>query len=196
MVLSSKIDKQIQKIAKQVATITDAQKDEDTALLKIKDAVNIVKKSWREKASEKKHGQEISRPSLNDDPFELIKKTIHEKVVKQNYGETEPVTTTRRSNRRRTQGNEQDKLILQQKLKQVQSRNQKSLQELREKLRKRKIETAVSSVDSLQGKIGKKKRVVWKDGLKGIEIDRTVLEDVLIFTKDLPSSADENKIKC
>jgi len=196
MVLSSKIDKQIQKIAKQVATITDAQKDEDTALLKIKDAVNIVKKSWREKASEKKHGQEISRPSLNDDPFELIKKTIHEKVVKQNYGETEPVTTTRRSNRRRTQGNEEDKLILQQKLKQVQSRNQKSLQELREKLRKRKIETAVSSVDSLQGKIGKKKRVVWKDGLKGIEIDRTVLEDVLIFTKDLPSSADENKIKC
>jgi len=211
-VMNSKINKQIQKLGKKVAVIREAHKNgqasnedldnwttnkfitDDIALSLIQTAVDAVKKSWREKASE---NNQILQSSIND-PFQSLKSKIREWSAQ---AETENKNATHSSSLA-TKGKiangggdeieeekpERDK---RKKIKQVQSRSQKSLQKLREKLRKRKIETGVSPVDSLQSKIGNKKRVVWKDGLQShLKRNRQMLEEVFVFTKDLPSSTE------
>jgi hypothetical protein len=222
-VMNSKINKQIQKLGKKVVAIKEAQKDgqapkEDLdnwttdksitdviALSQIQTAVDAVKKSWREKATEKAQEEQISQSS-DSDPFQSLRSKIRERLIefetdipviepaisaaKKKSHTSSNLATAKRKIVEETKSSEHDKLILQKKIKNAQSRSQKSLQELREKLRKRKVESGISPVDSLQGKIGNKnKRVVWKDGLKShLKRNRQMLEEVFVFTKELPSA--------
>ena len=223
-VMNSKINKQIQKLGKKVMAIKEAQKDgqaskEDLdnwttdksitdvmALSQIQTAVDTVKKSWREKATEKAQEEQISQSS-NSDPFQSLRSKIHKRLIeyetdipviepaistaKKEESHTSPnLATAKRKIMEENKSPDHDKLILRKKIKHAQSRSKKSLQELREKLRKRKVENGISPVDSLQGKIGNNtKRVVWKDGLKShLKRNRQMLEEVFVFTKELPSA--------
>ncbi|MGK3746909.1 MAG: hypothetical protein ACI8RD_010340 [Bacillariaceae sp.] len=222
-VMNSKINKQIQKLGKKVMAIKEAQKDgkapkEDLdnwttdksitdvmALSHIQTAVDAVKKSWREKATEKAQGEQISQSS-DSDPLQSVRSKILERLIKFETGipviepaisaakkkshPSSSLPTKRKIVEEKKSSSEHDKLVLQKKIKHAQSRSQRSLQELREKLLKRKVENGISPVDSLQGKIGNNnKRVVWKDGLNShLKRNRQMLEEVFVFTKELPSA--------
>lgn len=218
-VMDSKINKQIQKLGKKVAVIREAHKygqapnedldnwttdkfiTDDMALSHIQTAVDAVKKSWREKASEKALGNQILQSSMKD-PFLSLRSKIRGWSTQMETGNKNAPHSSFLATKRKIANEGRDEIEEEKpernkrkKIMQVQSRSQKSLQELREKLRKRKIETGVSPVDSLQTKIGNKKRVVWKDGLKShLKRNRQMLEEVFVFTKDLHSSAESGVI--
>mmetsp|Transcript_21227 Transcript_21227/g.22649 ORF Transcript_21227/g.22649 Transcript_21227/m.22649 type:complete len:577 (+) Transcript_21227:69-1799(+) len=203
-VMNSKINKQIQKLGKKVAVIREAHKNgqasnedldnwttnkfitDDIALSLIQTGVDAVKKSWREKASE---NNQILQSSMYD-PFQSLKSKVREWSSQIETGNKNATHSSSLSTKGKIANGRGDEIEEEKpergkrkKIKQVQSSSQKSLQELREKLRKRKIETGVSPVNSLQSKIGNKKRVVWKDGLKShLKRNRQMLEEVFVFT--------------
>lgn len=220
-VTKSKINKQIHKLGKKVALIKEAnQKGQapeedlddwtsgkplahDEPLVEIIVAVDAVKASWREKAKTK-------RERKQPDPFSALQSKMKERLEVLTAFESgtlltkpgwyrstvAPATLMKKaapSKRKAPSEAEVEKLNLQKKIKQVQSRSQKSLQQLREKLRRRKIENshihstgAVNSVSSFSNN----RKVTWKDGLKSqVARNRKMLEEVFVFAKDLPSSA-------
>ena len=70
-------------------------------------------------------------------------------------------------------------------LRAVESEHRERLQRLRETLRKRKEENAPSK----RQKTGNEKKIAWKDGMKTqTNRNRRLLEEVFVFTKELPAS--------
>jgi hypothetical protein len=180
----------------------------DEALTGILVAVDAVKASWREKAKTK--GDKMQQPN----PFGALQSKMKDRLQILTQVETgarstrpewyrPPLTALAFKKKkslpmkRKAALNEAEieKLNLQKKIKQVQSRSQRSLQQLREKLRRRKVDhsnhtysssAAPNSVSSFSSN----KRVVWKDGLSSeVARNRQMLEDVFVFGKDLPPSA-------
>lgn len=223
-VKNSKINKQIQKLGKKVASIQEAHQNgqapqEDLenwttaqkkpvahseALTRVQLAVDAVKASWREKAKIKGERKQVK-------PFEALQSKIKERLHVLNQFEIGALSTRpewyrppataasskKKSPLKRKAMNEAEieKLKIQKKIKQVQSRSQKSLQQLREKLRRRQVEqnqhthsagrAAVNSVSSFSDI----KKVTWKDGLKSqVARNRQILEEVFVFGNDLPPS--------
>mmetsp|Transcript_19330 Transcript_19330/g.40617 ORF Transcript_19330/g.40617 Transcript_19330/m.40617 type:complete len:349 (+) Transcript_19330:107-1153(+) len=132
----------------------------------------------------------------NNDPFGTLESKIRERLQVLTQFETgvlpeapewyRPMAVAATSkkknlvagNKRKEQSkseSEIERLRLEQKIKQVQSRSQKSLQQLRERLRQR---------NTLDHGNGSNKKVTWKDGLKGqVTRNRKKLEEVFVFGK-------------
>ena len=216
-VTNSKINKQIQKLGKKIALIKEDHQNgkspkEDIenwttqesvahseALARILFAVDAVKASWRVKAKIKGEKKQLN-------PFDTLQSKIKERLEVLNQFESgalstrpewyRPVVTAsvkRKApplKRKAMNEAEIEKLKIQKKIKQVQSRNQKSLQQLKEKLRRRKVEKshthsggAPNSVSSFSSN----KKVTWKDGLRTqVTRNRQMLEEVFVFGSDLP----------
>jgi len=209
-VMNSKINKQIQKLGKKVASIREAHKHtqkstthDDDALTQIQVAVDAVKASWREKASEK-----TKTKIETQDPFGALKSKIQERLeilaqfetgvvstrpewyqppaIASSSKKKPPSSSSPGTKRKLSNETESEKMRLQKKIKQVQSRNQKNLEQLRQKLRNGSGAARSNAPSSSSSN----KKVVWKDGLRSqVTRNRKMLEEVFVFTKDLPSSA-------
>ena len=168
-------------------------------------AIDAVKSSWREKAKTKGEKKKIQRLQQQlPIPFGPLQSKIRERLrvlnqfqsgalsIRPEWYRPLPIATKKGSlssplKRKASNETETEKRILQKKIKQVQSRSQKSLRELREKLRKHNHHTHSATSRS---QVSSFKRVSWKDGLKSqVARNRQVLEDVVVFGKDLPSSS-------
>ena len=216
-VTNSKINKQIQKLGKKIVAIKEAYKSgqapkedldnwitrkattDDEALVKILEAVDAVKASWREKAKKKGEKNHLK-------PFFVIQSKIKGRMQDLNQFENGTVETRpewyrsaeiavafkkkKKYEKRKAQSDlEIEKLNLQKKIKQVQSRGK----ELREKLRQRKVDHTHDQPEVARESmyVFSNKKVAWKDGLNGqIVRNRKMLEEVFMFRKDLPSSVD------
>jgi len=215
IVTGSKINKQVQKLGKKIALIkeahqngkapkedldiwtTDDQISYDDALDQISAAVNAVKASWRIKAKTKTKGE--TKP-IN--PFGSLQSKIKGRlqILKQfERGELSSMPEWYRpplaaasvkkkpppKPKKLTEA-EIEKINLEKKIKQLQLRRQKNAQQLKEKLRQRKV-GVVSTVPSLSNT----KKVSWKDGphSEGSR-DKQTLAEVFIFGSELPPSAE------
>ena len=211
IVTNSKINKQVQKLGKKLSAIQEANeageapkedleywtvsspKISDEGLVRILEAVDAVKASWREKAKTKKQ-----QPPL-ENPFESLQAKIQERLKdwkdsrfgegqKPNwYRSTPPPTAKNTSPKRKaaSQVVDAEQLMLQKKIKEMQSKRQENLKQLREKLRKHNQNHAASSSHPVSSW---NKTISWKDGsLSQVGRNKEDLEDVFVFGKDLPS---------
>mmetsp|Transcript_7190 Transcript_7190/g.17529 ORF Transcript_7190/g.17529 Transcript_7190/m.17529 type:complete len:580 (+) Transcript_7190:88-1827(+) len=216
-VTNSKINKQIQKLGKKIVSIKEANKNGkalkedlenwstrkaitgDEGLTQILKAVDAVKASWREKAKTKGEKNHLK-------PFGAIQSKIKERMQDLTKFENGTVETRpewyrpvemavafkkkKKSEKRKAICElEIDKLNLKKKIKQVQSRGK----ELRERLRQRKVDHSHDQSEGVRDSIHvfSNKKVAWKDGMNGqIVRNRSVLEEVYFFRKDLPPSVD------
>jgi hypothetical protein len=181
----------------------------DVALTQILEAVDAVKVSWREKAKAKREKHQTN-------PFGALQSKIKERLQDWTKFESGAVSTRPewyRSPRTAAAASEAfqktssqsplplkrkaappteaelEKLNLQKKIKQVQSRSQKSLQQLREKLRQRQADTSTHSSSAAGIGGPRNSKVAWKDGMKSQATrNRQLLEEVFVFGKELPSS--------
>lgn len=222
IVMSSKINKQVQKLGKRIASIIEAEKAggagaEDLenwttdqtlspldALGQVREAVNAVKASWREKTA-----QESPLTESFVDPFQKLQDQIKERLEELTQFEAgvgptpewyfeDNSSSTNKSNapvlKKLTKMQEMAALErkterekLQQKIKEVKRKNQASLALLKEKLRKQREDFGLSSL--LPKKEGGGKRVCWKDGLNTQKMrHRKKLEEVFVYVKGTPSA--------
>jgi hypothetical protein len=224
-VKNSTINKQIQKLGKKVTLIQEAHQNgkapkedldnwtthkppivHDEALTQILVAVDAVKASWREKAKAKREKHQTN-------PFGTLQSKIKERLRDLTKFESGSISTRPEwyrppltpaafkkklsppLKRKAPTEAEIEKLNLQKKIKQVQSKSQKSLQQLREKLRQRQAghnytHSVAGGARNSVSSFSSNKRVAWKDGMKSqVARNRQMLEEVFVFGKDLPSSA-------
>jgi len=202
-VTNSKINKQVQKLGKKVASIQEAHEKqlatrEDLDLWTVQNkaihdkdvlhpiltAIDSVKASWREKAKGEK--KQIQQKLEQGPPFGALQSKIKERLQElyrfdaRNPNE-KPLWYRKASTSRKRKAAaaateaEMEKRLLQKKIKQMQSRSQKSLRQLREKLRMHNKHNINNSG----------KTVVWRDSRNR----DAVLTDVVVFGKDLPPSS-------
>ncbi len=214
IVTNSKINKQVQKLGKKLLAIQEAReageapkedlefwtvptpKINEKTLTRILEAVDAVKASWREKAKAKKQQQ---LPIEN--PFESLQSKIQERLKdwkdsqfgeeqKPNWYRSAPPPTAKNHSRKRkatSQVVDAEQLALQKKIKEMQSRRQENLKQLREKLSKHNQNHAAASRTQVASW---NKTISWKDGsLSQVGRNKEDLEDVFVFGKDLPSFA-------
>mmetsp|Transcript_11009 Transcript_11009/g.27903 ORF Transcript_11009/g.27903 Transcript_11009/m.27903 type:complete len:362 (+) Transcript_11009:666-1751(+) len=197
-VTNSKINKQVQKLGKKVASIREAhqnqlaliEEEEDLNLWTIQNksgeslaqiiaAIDAVKASWREKSKEKKQQHTVS---VSADPFGPLQSKIRERLKIWNNFEARNEKPDWYRSRKRKASTEAER-ILQTKIKQMQSRSQKSLKQLREKLRMQQQHSSANNNNN-------NKTVKWRDASnREQQKQKQLLEDVIVFEKDLPPSS-------
>ena len=180
----------------QIKVAIDAVKASWREKAKVKGSSKKTTKTTKRQVAAAEEGvHEQAQIKSNNDPFGALKSKIRERLQVLTQFETgvlpeapewyRPMAAVAATSKKKklVAGKERkeqsrneseiERLRLEKKIKQVQSRSQKSLQQLRERLRQRNTKDHGN---------GSNKKVTWKDGLKGqVTRNRKKLEEVFVF---------------
>jgi hypothetical protein len=206
-VMNSNINKQIRNLGKEVDAIRKAKEtnthsrvdvqnwtlrpNDKDALDQVAEAIKNVKSSWGRMAKEDFR--------IFEDPFVPYRKKLKERldtliqfeigaIPRPEWLEKPPKTKKLNTKELALKERQTEREGLKERLQAAQDEHREQLALLREKYRKRKEDFAPTT---LKKQNGKKKKVVWKDGLQSqVNRNRKILEEVFVYIKNTPAAKD------